>query len=727
MWGDSPACATSYFRYSTNSSIACSSGTKINMNWWDSSTGNYYAIATGLTPNTTYYFCSWSDDRDGTPYAHGALASFTTSGLPPVVVTGAESAVTSSSATLNGTIDPNGAATTGYYRYNTPNPSGVCSSIAVVTSGTSAGSGQAAASFPRAIASLLPNTLYYYCIQASNAFGTDYGGVGTFTTSMANAVVTTQAPTSVGVTYASLHGTIDNNHAASTNRFRWGTTNVACASLPNLLTPAGLGANYNTQNYSMQLTGLTVSTRYYYCAEGYNGTNVVSRGSVTFFDTGNQAPVVTTDPASGVSASGGTLNGTVDPNNDTTTVWFRYNTVSPGATCNDTFGTKVPFTTYSDNAVHTLQYTFTGQPPNVTYYYCWIASNSVGLNAMTPVQSFTTSSSKPTVTTDPATNVGPTQATVNGTVYSNNSVTSIWIRYGSTNPGTCNDTFGAVLGPYPGYTGLGPHKPLVSPGGLTPGTTYYYCVIANNAAGTSLGNLVNFTTTATAPTVVTSAATNVGQTQVTFNGTVNPNNSVTSGWFRYSSTNPGACNDTFGTVVGPWNGYTGSSPQPFVVSPNGLTPGTTYYYCLIANNAGGTTLGNVVPFTTQAAGNTQCSDLEDNDGDGKVDMADPNCTSASDDTENSFTAPTLLPTPTRVRIGDYGSLTWDTGGRILCYINGPGSNDIGSPSNPIDVTGSASTPQTITRISNFVLTCTDDGVTTTKTATIQVLPTVIEI
>ena len=84
--------------------------------------------------------------------------------------------------------------------------------------------------------------------------------------------------------------------------------------------------------------------------------------------------------------------------------------------------------------------------------------------------------------------------------------------------------------------------------GLTQGTTYYYCAIASSSVGTTFGSLVSFLTS-NLPTVTTGATSGVSDTAATLNGSANPNGIAAAGWFRYDTTNPVTCNDTFGTRV----------------------------------------------------------------------------------------------------------------------------------------------------------------------------------
>ena len=94
----------------------------------------------------------------------------------PTVTTNSASSVTSSSATLNGTVNPNGEATTYYFEY------GVDTSYGSTTSSSSAGSGTSAVSVNAAISDLTSDTTYHYRLVATNSSGTSNGDDQSFTT-----------------------------------------------------------------------------------------------------------------------------------------------------------------------------------------------------------------------------------------------------------------------------------------------------------------------------------------------------------------------------------------------------------------------------------------------------------------------------------------------------------------------------------------------------------------
>jgi hypothetical protein len=108
-------------------------------------------------------------------------------------------------------------------------------------------------------------------------------------------------------------------------------------------------------------------------------------------------------------------------------------------------------------------------------------------------------------------------------------------------------------------------------------------------------------TAAAAPTVTTNAPTGLGTTTATLNGAAVPNGGSATGWFRYSTTNPNTCNDSFGTRVPSTAGTalgSGTGAVSYSRSLTQLIGGKTYYFCAIASNPSGTGFGAVLSFIT---------------------------------------------------------------------------------------------------------------------------------
>src|SRR5262249_22327178 len=143
-----------------------------------------------------------------------------------------------------------------------------------------------------------------------------------------------------------------------------------------------------------------------------------------------------------------------------------------------------------------------------------------------------------------------TSATLNGTGNPTGGSALGWFRYSTTNPANCDDVFGTRT-PSSSGVSLGSGTTSVpygqAIGSLLPGATYYYCAIVNNAYGTGFGSVLSSPTPATAPTVSPSAASSLVRTGAVLNAYGNPGGDVTPGWFRYSTSSPGTCNDPFGT------------------------------------------------------------------------------------------------------------------------------------------------------------------------------------
>jgi hypothetical protein len=202
------------------------------------------------------------------------------------------------------------------------------------------------------------------------------------------------------------------------------------------------------------------------------------------------------------------------------------------------------------------------------------------------------SGNPPTTQTNAAISVGATTATLYGQTIPNGLATTAHFEYGlTTSYGTIVPVPDAVCGS--GNVAVAMTYVL---NGLTPGTTYHYRLDATNSAGTTDGSDVTFTTTTVSPVVSTIAATIIGNTTATLNGTVNPEGNSTTYQFQYGLTN------SYGSVSPLSAGSAGSGSSPVAVSTSltGLTAQTTYHYRLNATNTGGTVNGSDQTFVTAA-------------------------------------------------------------------------------------------------------------------------------
>ena len=205
----------------------------------------------------------------------------------------------------------------------------------------------------------------------------------------------------------------------------------------------------------------------------------------------------------------------------------------------------------------------------------------------------------PTVTTDAASSVTATAAALNSTINPGGSATTYKLEYGPTT------AFGTVL-PAAGTFNAGfgsssqsqPAKPI---SGLSPATTYYYRVCANNlVTGSGVANQVcgavrSFTTSGmSAPSVSTGAASAVTNTSAQVAGSTNAHGAATAYVFEYGTST------AFGQIGPVPSGNAGAGTAGLAVSTtlSGLQPNTTYFYRLVAANSQGTTTGTVKSFIT---------------------------------------------------------------------------------------------------------------------------------
>jgi phosphodiesterase/alkaline phosphatase D-like protein len=295
----------------------------------------------------------------------------------------------------------------------------------------------------------------------------------------------------------------------------------------------------------------------------------------------HEIPVVSTTAVSGITTTTATSGGNItsDGNRDVTARGVCWSTAQK-PTITD------PHTSDS-NGTGTFASALTGLLPGTTYNVRAYATNSEG-TAYGSSLSFVTLGHLPITTTNDATNIQTTGATLNGTVNPNYLSTAVTFEYGLTTSYGTSVT--ATQSPATGSSSLSVSFDLT---GLNPGTIYHFRVKTVNTLGTVYGDDKSFTTLGQLSSATTTAATNVQLNSATLNGTVNANLLSTTVTFEYGLTV--SYGSTVSATPSPVTGSTATSVNANISS---LLPGTQYHFRVKAVNAIGTTSGNDLTFTT---------------------------------------------------------------------------------------------------------------------------------
>ena len=517
-----------------------------------SGTGAFTSSLTGLTANTVYYVRAYTTNAKGTGY--GVVRPFTTS---PIVTTTAVTDILATTAESGGTVSVDGGAaiTVRGVCWSTINPPTIADSKTTDSSGTGA--------FTSSITGLTRNTLYYVRAYATNASGTGYGVVRSFTTLTTVPTVTTTAITNISATTATSGGNVTNDGGATVTArgVCWSTANPPTIADSKTTDSSGTGA------FTSSLTGLTANTVYYVRAYATNARGT-DYGAVVAFTSGST--IMTTAAVTNITATTATGGGTVSGGDPVTVRGVCWSTINPP--------TIADSKTTDGAGTGAFTSSLTGLTPNTVYYVRAYATNASG-TGYGAVVSFTTS---PTVTTTAVTNILATTATSGGNVSVDGgaAITVRGVCWSTINPPTIADsktTDGAGTGAF-----------TSSLTGLTPNTVYYVRAYATNASGTGYGGVETFTTNRI---VTTTAVTNIDATTATSGGNVAVDaGAVTVRGVCWSTTNPPTISDA--------KTSDGTGTGAFVSSITGLLGNTTYYVRAYATNADGTWYGEVISFLT---------------------------------------------------------------------------------------------------------------------------------
>jgi glycosidase len=415
---------------SVQSAFSTAPATTGSFTWSSGNTVLTYAPSSNMAGNTLYRLriAGTASDTNGLALPGAFESRFTTgtaSSLARPSINSVTSAnLTETTATLNATVTPNGAATTVSFEYGTNE------SFGTTTSGLSIGSGNSPVAASANLTGLQANTTYYYRAVATNSQGTTTGTTLSFTTATALPLVTTTPATFIETMGANLNGDVNPNGLATSVYFEWGDRSDV---LGNASARQAIGSGTNLVGNFARAEGLNPDSTYFFRIVAMNVINNVTNkiyGATLNFKTQPVKPTVTTLGITNATTTAATLQGIVNPNGSPTSFYFEYgSTLSYGSTTqvqNDLIGT---------NSI-SLSAALTGLNTGQTYYYRAVASNSYGVSYGTD-QSFVTGFPPPSSTTLAATSLTTSSAQLRGSVNPNNSHASFWFEWGTgTNYGS---------------------------------------------------------------------------------------------------------------------------------------------------------------------------------------------------------------------------------------------------------------------------------------------------
>jgi phosphodiesterase/alkaline phosphatase D-like protein len=255
----------------------------------------------------------------------------------------------------------------------------------------------------------------------------------------------------------------------------------------------------------------------------------------------------------------------------------------------EALGTEMPCSQVTPYSSQTpVSADLTGLTMETAYTYRVVAANSNGpakggMQTVTPHAVYG-------ISTDPATDVSQTEATLHGSFDPKNDDTHYFFEWGT------DTSYGNVSADPPLDAGstAGNYPAVFTLEGLLSFTTYHYRVVATNSKGTSHGLDRTFTTEPPLlPAVGGTTVSDLASTGATLGTEITPGYGDTVYLFEYGPTPDYGSATELSESVGSDN-----SPHTVSTAVTGLAPATTYYVRAVATNFGGTTHGTPTTFTT---------------------------------------------------------------------------------------------------------------------------------
>ena len=271
-------------------------------------------------------------------------------------------------------------------------------------------------------------------------------------------------------------------------------------------------------------------------------------------------------------------------------------------TCTGGSGTPEPPAMSFGGGKEEVSQELTGLKPGTEYTVCLAAHNEAGTEeAVGGPVTFKTARPPEAPEAQEATSITATAATLHGAVNPNapGDPGSYQFVYRESATECRGDHETAAPEP-PASTAGGADEPAAAPVvGLDPGTTYTFCLIAQNGAHEEAeSGPQTFTTPKSGPTISNGAASQIEATEATVTAVINPGNLATTYHLEYGTTTE------YGASTPEASAGAGRHADAVEVNLTGLQPETTYHARVEASNSDKTEQGEDIVFRTLPAQST---------------------------------------------------------------------------------------------------------------------------
>jgi hypothetical protein len=249
---------------------------------------NVSAEITGLTIGTTYHYRAKAENSFITVYGGDIEFEY---GYPPIVASLEATNLTTTSTTLNGTVNASGLPTIVTFEYGTTTSYGQ-----EITPAQNQVTGNSITNVSADISGLTLCSTYHFRVKAENSFETVYSSDKEFKCGLPPVVASLEA-TNLTSTTATLNGYVSANSSSSVVTFQYGLTSGYGLEMTPEQNPVG----DDITEISRDISDLTPCAIYHFRVKAENSCGTSYGNDSTFYPP--KRPAMTTIPISGLTAT----------------------------------------------------------------------------------------------------------------------------------------------------------------------------------------------------------------------------------------------------------------------------------------------------------------------------------------------------------------------------------------------------------------------------------------